>query len=413
MTTFATQEIKFADEAVFNEQLTTWDYRIPVLAVRPTFPQMRDTDRSLQNRLFKSRPGYLTSRSLARLEIDFYLGGAQVDTASGALSEKWHYKLLADALGGGNLSQVGGDAGASATATALTNATGTRVRGGIVRVGQAGDGRAQGQATVIGNPDTSLLVALPAAPNATDVVRACMMAYLTEALGESKRFLVAHSDTTGMQHVFSGCHAERVDIRVVMGDLPVVTIAYLCAYHREETISTPSADTLQNCDATISGSGSVFIANVGTTTRPADAEDKSSEFTISLNLQLIPQLGQNNGALRHAHVIGFVRGKDPTAPAGIVQIRRPWATAPITDFDADGSNSTFKHLLHNLSAGGGTAASEGRHVSLYAPRMYRVGERPGPTDWSNLNYITETFALDEGPDETNDLTRSAFRLGLS
>jgi hypothetical protein len=411
MAMFSELEVQFADETVFNEQLTTFDFRIPVLAVRPTFTSGRDTDRSLQNRLFKTRPGYLMPRSVARLEIDFYLGGAQVDTATGALVQTWLHKLIADALGGSDLTQVGGVAGASASATALTNATGTRTRGALVRVGQVGDGRAQGQGAVIGNPNTSLLTGLPAAPNAADVVRACLMAYLDEVPGPTKRFLVAHADQPGMQYIFSGCQAESFVVRQVHGDLPVVTIAYVAAYWRDVTISTPTVEALEQCDAAVTAGGSYFLANVGTATRPDPETMKFSEVEVALNMGLTPQLGQNGGTVALSHVIGWVRTKDPTAPAGIVTIRRPFR-AP-TEYDSDGSQTIYKHLLATLSAGGGTPESEGRHVLWYTPRMYPIGQRPASSDWQGLQYTEEQYALDEGPDNTNDLTLSAFRLGMS
>lgn len=414
MSTFSELEVQFADETVFNEQSTSFTYRIPVLAVRPTFPGGRDTDRSLQNRLYKTRPGYLTSRSLARLSIDFYLPGANADVASGALpATHWAHILLKDALGGSNVAGVGGVAGASATATSLPNATGTWPRGSFVRAGQAGDGRAQGQAAVLGATPASLLTALPGVPNAADVLRPSLMAYLTESLGTSKRFLVAHADESGMQFIFSGCHAESVTFRTVMGELIVWTIDYVAAYWRPVTAATPSAATLENCNAQIVAGGQTFVANVGATTRPSSAEDQSSEVSITLNMQLTPRFGQNQGTIRHAHVLGFVRTKDPTTPAGVITIQRPWSGTPWTEFLSDGSNSIQKHILLGLNVGGGSAESEGRSVTIYTPRAYRIGDPPVRTDYQNLKFVTEMFALDEGPDETNDLTQSAFRVGLS
>lgn len=413
MATYNEQEIRFADEDAFNDQSdVSLDYRIPVLAVRPTFASGRSTDRSLQNRLYRTRPGYQMPRADGTFEIEMVLCGAQVDTASGALAHTWQTKLLADALGGSDLTGVGGVAGAGATASSMTNATGTRTRGAIVRVGQAGDGRAEGQAAVIGSPSTALLTALPAAPAAGDVVRACIMLFAKQTLGTSKRFLLAFSDNPGMQFFFTGCHCAAVAIRITAGDVPTLVLTYRYAYWRDTTVTTPSAATLEQCDAAVSAGGSYFLQALGTATRPDNAEKQASEIDITLNLGLVTKVGEAPG-VRLSQVTGYARSKPPGEPAGTLRLVHPYDPALMASYDKDGSDSDFFHFLATLSVGEGTAETEGRHVAIDLPRIYRIGERVPPTEWNTLQYQTSLFALDEGPDETTDLTRSFARAGIS
>jgi hypothetical protein len=412
MATFPQQEIKFADEAVFNEQLSTWTYMIPVLSVSPSFVSGRMTDRSHQARLFRTRPGYRMPRSGGQITIETFAPGAQVDTASGALAHTWDTKLDADGLGGADLTQVGGVAGATATATSLPNRTGTGLRGGIIRVGQAGDTRAEGQAAVMGNPTTSLLTGLPLAPNATDAVRGCIMLYPKETLGASKRFLVAWADNPGMQYIFSGCQLASWGIRIAHGEPPIKFRTYSYAYWREVTEATPSASALEQCDAAVSAGGSYFLEQVGTATRPSNAEREAAEVEITFNLGLTAKVGEVPG-LPLCTVLGWVRTKPQGEPAGTLRLVHPKRTGLEASYDKDGSESELFHFLATLSAGGGTAETEGRHVAIYCPRMYRINERVPPTDWSGLQYQTSWFGIDEGPDETNDLTRSFFRIGVS
>jgi len=404
---FSEQEVHFADEIAFCEQLQTFTTRIPAIAFRAPNPQSgRATDMSLQSRLAESRPGYQMPRSGGSFEIDVYFCGANADTASGALSATWLQKLLADGLGGGDLTQVGGVAGASATTTTMPNATGTGLRGGIRRVGVAGDGRGNGQAYVSTNPTTTLLTAFDIAPTAGDVLRACQMVYPKETLGATKRFLVGWNQTD-MQYVFHGCQLAGLTVRVVLGDLCLLTLTYNYAYWREITgFTIPSAVTEENCNAAISSGGSYFRQTLATATRAVVA---NTDMQLTLNLALSPLRGQGGLALQP--ITGWVR--DAQKPFGTLRLVLPYDVAEGVAYDADGSDTTEKHFLATLSSGGGTAASEGRHVSFYAPRMYPMGSRPAFTDFNGLRYTEVTYGLREGTDTTNDLTRSAIRFGIS
>ncbi len=398
------QEIAFNDEGSFAELLQTFGTRIPVLDVRPQFPSGRASDGSLQTRLAESRPGFLMPRGPGSIEIDVDACGSLSDTATGALSATWLHTQLSDGLGGGNLAQVGGVAGATASVSALTNGTGTRVRGTVLRVGQKGDGRADGQPAVTDNPTTSLLTSLPGAPNAGDVVRACLMQYPAETLGATKRFLVGWNSTlaAGSQFAFHGCQLAGLAMKIAHGQLTTLTLKYDFAHWRELSgFTVPSGTTLQDCKAAVAAGGSYNLNDVGNATRAIEA---ASQIALTVNLGLADQSDQR-GVTQLQRVTGWVRSGFSCQ----LTLTVPPASANQTDYDSDGSDSPRKHFLAALSVGGGAAASEGRHFGFYLPNMYPSGPRPTVMQWNGLVYQEKTYTAVEGPDTTNDLTRSAVR----
>lgn len=410
------RKILVASEESFNNQdAVTFDDMLPVLAADAGFVSGRSSDRALQPHLFESRAGYLLPRSNGSFTLRSHACGAQVDTASGVLAHNWDSQLLADGLGGGSLAEVGGVAGASATASSLPNRTGTGLRGGIIRVGVAGDGRAEGQAAVMGNPTTSLLTALPAAPNAGDAVRAAIMVYAAQTLGTSKRFLFEWTGTDEsptIQYAFTGCHLESLALEIAENAVPMWTRTYRYAYWREVEVVTPTDDSLEQCDAATTDGGSYILQTVGTATRPDNAERAAASIEIALNFGLTPLFGQVEG-LPGCNIRGFARSKPPGEPAGTLRLVHPFDKDLLESYDKDGSDSDLFHFLATLSVGGGTPETEGRHLAIYCPRLYRIGPRLPPFDWNGELYQESLFGMRNGPDVTNALTKSFFRMGIS
>lgn len=415
MTTFAQQQLQFADEISFNDQsATSMSKAIPTLSIDAGLVSGRASDRSMQTRLWHTRPGYRMPRSNGQLKFEVLSAGAQVDTSSGALSATALHTLLSNGLGGSDLTGVGGVAGAAASTTAFAAATGTRPRGSLSRIGQAGDGKGEGQATVWGNPNTNLLVAAVGAPGATDKLRACQVAYLKETHAASQRFLLYHANDSAMQYLFTGCVLESWSIKYVSGDVAIETYVYRYAYWRE--VSGLSELSLEQCDSAIAAGGSFMLQTVGTATRQTDNTTKAAEMDVALNLGLVAQIGEVPG-LPLCNVLGFVRTRTGEN-AGTLRLLYPWedatqSTAGGADYEKDGSSTVLKHFLFTLSAGGGAAENEGRHNVGYLPSLYPIGDKPTFKEWNGLPYQERMYALQEGPDTTNNLTRSAFRFGRS
>lgn len=413
MRQYAEQEIRFADEDSFNDQSdTSLDYLMPVLSSAPGFVSGRTNDGSLQSKPFKTRPGYRLPRGPGQFSFDMWSCGAGADTATGALAHTAQTRLLSHGLGGEDLTQVGGVAGASATAGSMPNRTGTGLRGGICRVGQAGDGRCEGQATVMGNPTTDLLTELPDVPDAADVIRAAIMLYPKATLGATKRFLCAFAGTTGMQFLFTGCQLAILGIRIREGEPTRYTFTYNYAYWREFTVATPSGATMEDCDAQNCSGGSWLLQNVGTGTRPTNAENEIAELDITLNLGLAAKPGVTPG-LKDCIVGGWVRTKPPGQPAGTLRLVHPYDADLLASWDKDGSDSDAFHFLATLNVGGGTAATEGRSDAIYVPNMFRSGPRMPPFELNGLQYQESMFDLTDGPDNTNELTESFIRIAKS
>lgn len=410
---FSKKEILIDDEASFAEVSTTFTAKLPVISLEYERMSGRASDRSFQSRLWDTRPGYLMPRSNGSIRMRVAACGALADTSTGALTATWLQKILKDTFGGGDLTQVGGVAGASATASTVPNRTGTGLRGGINRYGQALDAKGNGQASVCSNPVTTLLVALDASMGAADKIRACQMVYPTDTgLGTSKRLLVGYADNAGLQYAFHGCHVENATLVVSRMGIPYWDLVWRYAYWREVTVTVPSVSlTMENCDATISAGGSDFLATVGTATRTLL---QAVEMELSFNMTLVPITAQGGAHGGLQPVVDFVRKKaNDEEPAGTLRLTVPANTTDPSDYDSDGSNSTFMHFLATLSAGGGTATTEGRHLAIYCPRMYRIGERPAVRDYNGLQYMDVLYGLREGPDTTNDLTKSFVRFGMS
>lgn len=409
MSLFSQQRIAFKDEVVFNEQgVETMDFRLPVVDIRFNLVGGRGTSMARQSRLWNTDPGYLLPKSGGSIAIDYLLCGANVDTASGALVQTAQHKLISDALGGSDLTGLGGVAGAGASAISLPAATGTHPRGTIIRVGQAGDGRAEGQATVVGATPAALLTGLPGVPGAADKLRASLMAYFKETLGASKRFLLGWSHDPALQFLFTGCHCESLSI-AFGADIAVITQVFRYAYWKKPT--TPdlaAAMTMVDCEAHTNAGGSNFWQTRGTATRATEPESKA-ELTFNMGLQA--KQGNVPG-LNRCNITGWVRTRQQNAPAATLRILGEWAQTRLTEHGSDGKDTIHKHWLWTNSAGEGTTDTEGRHWSCYAPDLFPIDAPPSPEPWNDLPYEGSFYGLREGPDLTTDLSRSFWRLAL-
>ncbi|MEK7180391.1 MAG: hypothetical protein AAB706_02860 [Patescibacteria group bacterium] len=400
MGVFSTREVSYATESSFAESAgsesgLSFSKRLPALDVRPDFGQERGDDGSLQVRANHSRPGYLGPRS-GSFELDVYWCGHN-GACTGALTETWLQDLLADGFGGGDVTQVGGTVTAGASATSIPFSGATLVRGGLVRIGAKGDARADGQFVVLGTPVTSpatLLTAAPGVPNNADVIYAAQIAYPSETLGSTKRFLIA-SPTADAQYIAVGCQLESATLRLAIGELPRWTLKYQVARWVRQTKTVPVVSTLEDSKCAIWASGSVFYQTVATATRATEAVN---EIELGIDMGLAAQDGLATGATDMT-VVGYQR----LPVKATLTLSKAFATDWDTLFSSDGSDSTYKHLLITGST------TDGKATAIYAPRAYIAGQRPGAVDYRGIVNTKVSFRCAEGPDETNELTRSCIR----
>ena len=398
----ALREVHYSSESTFGDSsTTTYATRIPVIEPPVlTISQERADDASLQSRSNESRPGYLGIRS-ASLEFKCYLGGHGTSPTA-ALTENWIADLLGDGLGGISTAAVGTVLNGTPSVTSLPTAAGTFVAGGMGRIGTIGDGGGSGQAFVSSSAGTTgtCLLALPAAPAAGAQYYAMTTVYPSETLGSSKRFMVMHSTTGAQYHVY-GCQLETVTFGLEWGALPTVTFRYVGAYWHRNPITFPSSATLEDCKTAPTGGGGSFAwQTTGTTTR-ATLSPSSVQLTLDMGL------AQKMGPAANQAAYQVINGYERTKIVPTLQITVPWEDTFESLFDTDGSSTTHKQFLWTLNSTPGAA------VAIYLPRAYPVGMRPsGVVDSNGLNYVTATFRGRESATTTNELTRSAFRIGL-
>ena len=400
MANYALREVQYATEGSFAENASapasnTWTKRIPVTAANLTLGQDRMSDGSIQARQNESRPGHLGVRT-ATLELTSYLPG-HLTATTGALTETWLQDLLSDGLGGGNVAQVGGTVNTPTSAIQFSVTSATCVAGAIIRVGAKGDARGDGQAGVVNNATTvTLLTALPASPNAADVVYACQMAYPTEDPTTTKRFLIGWP-ATGAQYHLMGCQLDGLSLAVQPGTLPTITLRYQCAYWARYAVTIPSAVTLEACETQPVAGGSVFLQTAGTTTR---AVVSPSSIDLAIDLGLAPKVGPAVGQAAYQSINGWER----TRCVPSLTMMLPWSTTYETLYDTDGGDTTQQQILATLSVGNGSRSS-----GFYLPRAYVVSPKPIVADNGGLLYQSIKWQGREGLVTTNDLTQSAIR----
>jgi hypothetical protein len=403
---FGLRELHTNAESSFNENAGspgshTYDTRIPANDITLSIDQPRQSNDVVLSRQNDGKPGFNLPRT-AELSFTVFWSG-HVGATTGSLTETWLQELISDGLGGGDITQVGGTAGASATATDLPNTTATLVDGGIFRVGAIGDGRAEGQAAVVDDATGgSLLTALPGAANTGDVVYATQIAYPTESPSTTRRFLVGWTET-GAQYHLTGCQLSSLTFQTEIGQIPTLTLTYRGAYWERSAVTIPSSSpTIESCEAAPFAGGSVFYQTAATVTR-ATVQPSSLTFTVDLGLQ--EQLGPDTD-VQYQNIVGWVR----TQAKPSLSMTIPWATANETPWDSDSNDTTFKHVLVTMNP------ADGRAVGFYMPKAYQMDPYPTATESNGLLYQTlnlmgiEGVPGTTGGDGASDLTKSAFRL---
>lgn len=401
MSVFDVQELSVAFESNFAENNTapgsnTYTYRLPAKNTRMTLNQSRDSDGATQNYQNESRPGYLGIKT-GSIEFTVPWPGHQT-TAATTLVDTWFNELLGSALGNSTSSSTGTTCTAGSTATAVNVNSAVLAEGRILRVGVAGDAGGAGQAAVVsstsGGITYNLLTALPAAPAAAAVVYNTLMAYPSETMGSTVRFLCAWDDTYSAFHLM-GCQAEAISISLEIGKVPEVTFRYRVAYWDNTNTAVPGALTMSNCDAAPLSGGSVFFNTVGTSTR---ATLSPSRMELSLDMPLLDKMGPAAGQAPYQVIYGYDRQHIvPTLSLTI-----PWANDTMT-FGTDGSETSQKHILVTCNP------HDKRSVGFYLPRAYPVGDRPTPVSENGQTYQRITYRGRESSVTTNELTRSPIR----
>ncbi len=406
---FRLEELLYNTESSFLENAqsvasNTYSGRIPFLSATCTLDQAREADMTVQSRKNVTRPGFLGLRT-GTLEFSTYVPGLMTDPGVAAPTSNWCTDLMGNGLGGSLLSDDGGTISSATDGdTFVTTGVTAITAGSVIRVGVKADGRCDGQPGVVSTwsgGNTQLLTTLPGTPNAADAVRVCANMYPTETNpATTLRFLFGLTDT-GAQFHCMGAQLESFSDEIdISGARPIKrTWRYRIAYWDRSAVTIPSAVTLPNTDTAPIAGGSLYVQTFATATR---AIEECGTLTLSLAMGLIPQQGPRASQEPYGNITGWVStGCVPTLTWTI-----PYSTQPATDFDTDGSSTTFKHILFVSNA---TAA---RCQGFYLPRAFPVGAKPTYTDRNGLTYVSKTYQGTESTTTTSELTLSAIRFFL-
>lgn len=324
--------------------------------------------------------------------VQLYLTGHGSATV-GALTASDIFTLLLNFFGAGEATGVGDTVSAVTDATQFATAAGVFTDRSIIRVGDLGDGRAEGQTVVTdAGATTTLLTAMPAAPNVGDQVYAMLQVFCDENPGSlgtvaSTRWNLMSANNQWSMH---GCFPTTVELAGLgHGEVPVITLTYGVSRWLSKLSDTfPDVTATAAKTASVVNMGSVFLQDVGSTTRQT-VQPRTLSFTINQEVQPLMCPG------------GVVDGQVIT---GATRVRCNASMAMQLDADAAGTEfwadlydaKTLQQILVNL--GSGDNAADGKYVALLLQNAKMVGPRPTQVDGDGLNRVDVQF---EGLTSTN------------
>lgn len=400
--------VLYNTESTFAADSSTFGTRLLTLGMVDVSKIRRRTEQIgiLQQRLHEGVAPVLTHWELGELfSIDLLLTG-HGGTAAGALTPTDLATLLGYAIGGLYTSDVGGVAAAGGTATGIEVASGATIAiASLLRAGIPADTRGGGQFYAVGatgaNPELTLLTAMPAALNASDVIYATQMIYPIETGAETMQSLRFRLLTANEHWDVFGCAPVRIAIsQTNPAEIPRITIGFSGAWARPVSggATFPSATATAAKDGVMIGNGSLFAQVVGTTTRQT-----FPVRTLSIDIQNeVAQLrglggtgtGQTVDAVRRLRC-GLKMTATVDAPA----------TGTRTIYDAWAARQ-FWHLLWTASA------EDGKAVGLYIPNARFESQPVQVSSSDDLNAVSCTWEALTTAVSTNDRTLSSWRLCL-
>lgn len=406
MSVFKLRQLLVGDEtsgfAAYAESGSpTFGTSLPINDATVTLTQERTPDAAAQARLAERAPGHLNVRS-AKLEFTTYIPGNLQAPGSG-IQSTWFADLLTDALGT-STSSTSTTVGSSVSSSNFWVASASGWAAGIIgRAGDRTNGNGSGQAFVVGavsGTSITTLTALPATPANSSDIHACGVIHRSEGLAHTyKHFLAMHS-STGAQYYLGGAQLSGLKLNIPTGPnaLPTATWTFDCAAWRALATSFPDSTARAENDCAPVAGGSLFIANVGTTTRTTlDA----AEMSLDLNMPLQPiygSVGANGGT--YQNIIGWAR----TGFDADLTVKIPWESTYETWFDTSNLSLVYKHILFTANPTAGCS------WGFYMPRVMPAGNSPSmPINVNEQNYVEVKFAAREGATTTNELTRSSWR----
>jgi hypothetical protein len=333
----------------------------------------------------------------------FYLAG-HGSTTSGATTITSLETLLGYVFGNAAVSALAGSTFTGGTATApTTTSSGTFAAGSIGFAGALGDARGNGQAFVVSTHATTtlnLLTALGGSPTNGDVLYSATTIYPSESPTstsvQSLRFLL---QTANLMYECHGCFPTSVSISGLnAGELPTIEITWQVAWWRYSTSTFPNTTATDTSNPSAVAAGSLFMNDVGTATRAVRTwRNFSIDYTLGMEALKGP-----GGVNAYQDIVGCRRTVD--------KIKVSWTedadaatTSPV--LPGYGTGTTKKHALYT------SATAAGARIAIYLPNICITNVATQKID-GNLNRLSCEGMAYTGTTTTNDLTLSAFRLGM-
>lgn len=303
--------------------------------------------------------------------------------------------------GGAATSATGGSATAPTTAAASGLTAGQIIFGG-----DAGDGRAEAQASVIDTHSGStanLLVGLPSAMNSGDKIASAVMLYPQEATlsaptSQRMRVLTARQ-SYACRGVYPASLAlaginpnekPRWSFRTGVSDFDPVAPTF------------PSAVAVPTYAPAPCSGGSLFFAAKGTATRSGNTY-RVRAFSFQLELGVAPDVG-TEGVGAFQSMVSAIRG--PARATATFIIDHEAATTTPVWHDRWDSDTANYHLLYTFSK-----AASGRRIALYGPNVRIIGRKPIQMGHNGVLREQITVRFDTDTAGATELTKSAFRFG--
>jgi hypothetical protein len=401
--------VLFEQETNWGENVATMTYALPTLGPVDIsgFRQTRmPSERTVQDLQEGTMP--LVGPMEAEFEVRCYLPGhGSAMTGGGPFSLTSIPRFLGLILGNAALGHTAGTTATGGTTTAPTTALAAGfAAGSIIWPGTKGDGRADGQPSVLSTHAAStmnLLVALAAAMNNGDAITPSEMIYPFESPASSvvQPFRMRLM-TANLQVLAHGCYAKAITFDFPLGGKPSVTVRVGCSWWEYVAATYPDVTAIDDFLPAPIAAGSFFEGNHGVTTRAAANIKAITSFSLTYQLG-ISEKRTPGGVQQYQLITGAVR-----TPGDCTFEYTEDSEAATTTPSGGGSDTQYYHGLF-----GWNGASSGQRGGVYFPKFCKLEEKAVQVNDNGVNRKRVLCRAYRGDTTTNDLTKSCFRIGLA
>lgn len=343
------------------------------------------------------------------ISFDLMLPGHGSSMAGAGLALTALETFLGYVFGNSALSAAAGTTVSSATDadTWVTAASGTFSPKSIAFVGTLGDGRGNGQATLIStHSGTTMqtLTELDAAPASPDVVTSAALIYpqQTAATIRSLRFEWLTANQCYQMH---GCYPMRWAFRGLFRGHPVISLTFGVSRWKPSAGTFPTVTSQDVHNSAPTAAGSWHFQVYGTDTRQ---KYSLRDFNLTWNAAVQAQSGPG-GVTAYQEIITAYRRHEPGAIMIEFVVDAETVTATPTWYDRWRNESTVDYQAI-LSLNG---AASGQRVAIAFPHLYFTEEavRQEVRDGINREVVRMIACADTSG--TNDLTRAPVIIALA